>query len=343
MNDILTLKLSIYDIFKINFDQRLNLDLNKYKIIYGYNWFVLIPNDKIVQNYNSNFKENHILKKNGYKKLFNNTCEISKINFYSSQYNSKIFPLLEIYIKCSNCGSYFKLTSKIDRLSKLIESINNSESINRFCSRKCSKIFNINQVNKNYSHELRSKNSKININKVNKLWKNKEWAENQRKNIKQNLQKANEIKLGIRLKELEKLKINFNYKEINYQNLNKNIVCGSYVLKGKFKFDNDNNKYYDILICKSSDIYSEIRWILRVLSQPEKQEKNNPDWTIAKWWYISNLYYNFKFILLTNENGIPEKEALLVEAKYGFDNNMICNKEQIFRDGYSKTHSYWSL
>lgn len=79
------------------------------------------------------------------------------------------------------------------------------------------------------------------------------------------------------------------------------------------------------------------------MSNPEKQDKNDFNWTIAKWWYMANLYYNFEFVLLTDKNGISEEEAILIEAKYGFDSNMICNREQIKIDGYSKTHSYWNL
>ena len=124
--------------------------------------------------------------------------------------------------------------------------------------------------------------------------------------------------------------------------MKENDICGAYILKGKFKNENKNN-VYNLLVCKSNKIYSEIYWILRVLSQPQKQDKNSIDWTIAKWWYIANLYYDFEFILLTSENGISEEEAILTEAKFGFDNNMICDKDQIKKDGYSKTHSYWNL
>ena len=199
------------------------------------------------------------------------------------------------------------------------------------------------------------------IEKQKELWENDhEWAEKQRKNSSkigkkygaENLQKA-------RLKQIEKIKeslnninISLNSSLIDYNSiisLRKNDICGAYVIKAKFKGNIETNKendIYNILVCKSVKVYDEIYWALRVISQPEKQDKvvtNENPWTIAKWWYIANLYYDFEFELITDENGVDEETAILTEAKYGFGNDMLCDREQIERDGYSKSHSYWSL
>lgn len=131
--------------------------------------------------------------------------------------------------------------------------------------------------------------------------------------------------------------------------LKQNDIYGAYVIRAKFKAykntDKENN-IYNVLVCKSVKIYNEIYWVLRVLSHPEKQNKivsDNNLWTVAKWWYISNLYYDFEFILLTDKNGVSEEEALLVEAKYAFDNDMLCDKKQIEINGFSINHSYCNL
>ena len=161
----------------------------------------------------------------------------------------------------------------------------------------------------------------------------------------QNLKIARERKINQIIQDLNKLPLNISYNGININNileLCKNDICGAYIIKGKFKNDRNDN-IYNLLVCKSNKIYNEIYWVLRVISHPEKQDKYNEYWTIAKWWYISNLYYDFTFVLLTNPNGVSEKEALLAEAKCGFENNMLCDKNQIIKDNYSKNHSYWSL
>ena len=185
--------------------------------------------------------------------------------------------------------------------------------------------------------------------KLAELWENDpEWAEKQRKN----LSKARKNQIELFKKHIDKINVIFNNIKINYSKikiLKNNDICGSYVIKAKFKNDVNTKKegnIYNILVCKSVKVYDEIYWALRVISQPEKQDKvvtdDNP-WTIAKWWYIANLYYDFEFELITDEDGISEDIAILAEAKYGFGNDMLCDREQIERDGYSKNHSYWSL
>lgn len=195
----------------------------------------------------------------------------------------------------------------------------------------------------------------------NYLWENdKEWAEKQKNILAENGKKCGAKNLQkARLKRIEKIKeslnninISLDYSLIDYNSiisLCKKDICGAYVIKAKFKNSVQTEKeenVHNILVCKSKNLYDEIYWVLKVISQPEKQDKvitdDNP-WTIAKWWYISNLYYDFKFILLTDKNGVSEEEALLAEAKYGFDHDMFCDKEQIEIDGYSKNHSYWNL
>lgn len=126
--------------------------------------------------------------------------------------------------------------------------------------------------------------------------------------------------------------------------LRKNDICGAYAIKAKFKNykgTNKENKIYKLLVCKSKYIYNEIYWVLRILSQPEKQDRNE-NWTIAKWWYISNLYYNFEFILLTDPDGVSEEEALLIEAKYALSNNMFVEFEENKKPIIEK-HAYFSL
>ena len=185
-----------------------------------------------------------------------------------------------------------------------------------------------------------------------KNWQNEQWAKDQTKRNSFNNFKAKKSFLEKIKNQLNSINITFNNKNIDYykiKELKENDICGAYVIKAKFKNYKGSpkeNLVFNLLACKSNKIYKEIYWILRVLSQPEKQDKivseDNP-WTIAKWWYISNLYYDFEFVLITNENGVSEEEALLTETKYGLNNNMICDKEQIITKGFSETHSYWNL
>ena len=180
-----------------------------------------------------------------------------------------------------------------------------------------------------------------------------DWVNKQNKILIKNLEKANIAKRDRIIKHLSNLNINIENNFINVNNifeLCKNDICGSYVIKGKVKYYKNTpkeNKIFNLLACKSNSIYKEIRWILRVLSQPEKQDKN-AEWTIAKWWYIANLYYDFEFVLLTDPNGVSEEEALLVEAKYSIDNGIMVEFDsnhtpQIDFEIKNGKHGYWSL
>ena len=134
----------------------------------------------------------------------------------------------------------------------------------------------------------------------------------------------------------------------NLQNLRKNDICSAYLIRAKYK---ENNNIYDLLTCKSKYIYDEIFWILKVLSQPKIQIKEiskENSWTYVKWWYIANLYENFEFILLTDPNGVSEEEALLAEAKYAINHNMLVEFDksripQIDYEVHNGKHGYWSL
>ena len=177
------------------------------------------------------------------------------------------------------------------------------------------------------------------------LWKNDpEWTKKQ-KEIR--IEKIKEFLSNI------DIKINSNsidISKISELKREENDICGAYVIKAKFKKDIGTNKegnIYTLLACKSKRVYDEIYWVLRVISQPEKQDKN-AEWTIAKWWYISNLYYDFEFELLTDPTGVSEEEALLYEAKYAIDNDLFvefANEVDNNRNRIPKIdkHSYWSL
>lgn len=172
------------------------------------------------------------------------------------------------------------------------------------------------------------------------------FTENGKKNGKLNLEKA-------KLKQLESIKNDFknlhlkfysNSLDVSFENIKrlcKNDICGAYILKGKFKEGKDNQTF-NLLVCKSKKVYSEIYWILRVLAHPEKQDRYNKSWAISKWWYISNLYQDFEFVLLTDPNGVPEDEALLAEAKYAIDNNLFVEFNEKHEPNIQK-HCYFSL
>ena len=164
----------------------------------------------------------------------------------------------------------------------------------------------------------------------------------------ENLKKAKEARLNKIKEKLSNLSLNITENSININNifkLRKNDICGSYIIKAKYKGDVETEKegnIYKLLPCKSKKMYDEICWVLRVLSQPDKQDKN-AEWTIAKWWYISNLYYDFEFKLLTDPNGVSEEEALIYEAKYAVDNDLFVE----FKDKSNKIpninkHAYFS-
>lgn len=140
-------------------------------------------------------------------------------------------------------------------------------------------------------------------------------------------------------------------KNEDIRNLKQNDICGAYVLKAKFKGykgTKRENEVFKLLPCKSKYIYDEMNWEQRVCSQPEKQDwiitLNNP-WNIAKWWYISNLYYDFEFELLTDPNGVTEDEALYAEYSYADKNDLyveFTTDEKGRRIPIVEKHAYWS-
>ena len=233
-----------------------------------------------------------------------------------------------------------------------------------------------------------SKNIEAAMNTLIELRKNLEWNERQNTINNNNLKIAREKQLWLRENDIEwsnrnkeqcrlmgkkygpinikKIKIkklidlyekinsiNFklNNSNVNYFDISKlkeNDICGAYLIRGKYK---KNGVIYDLLTCKSKNIYNEISWVLRVISQPEKQDKvvtdDNP-WTIAKWWYIANLYYDIEFILLTDLNGVSEEKSLLIEAKYAIEHDLVIKFDkkhipQIDHETGNGKHGYWSL
>ena len=120
------------------------------------------------------------------------------------------------------------------------------------------------------------------------------------------------------------------------------------IIKAKFKYykgTDRENEVFRLGPFKSVKVYDEMYWAFRVLSQPEKQDRFDSDWTITKWWYIANLYYDFEFKLLTNENGVSEEEALVTEAAYASKHNLFV---EFTEDGEGRRipivekHAYWS-
>jgi len=181
------------------------------------------------------------------------------------------------------------------------------------------------------------------------LWKNDpKWVKEQKRNI------TKSRKLIIK-----NFKINFKNFKLNsipiknedIRNLKQNDICGAYVLKAKFKGyigTERKNEVFKLLPCKSKYIYDEMDWEQRVCSQPGKQDwiitEQNP-WNIAKWWYISNLYYDFEFELLTDPNGVSNEEALYAEYNYADKNDLyveFTTDEQGRRIPVVEKHAYWS-
>ena len=184
------------------------------------------------------------------------------------------------------------------------------------------------------------------------LWQDETWRNKIGLPSRENgIKAAQEARLKIIKEQISLLNIKIFESNINIKNIldfRKNNICGVYLIRGKYK---ENTQTYDLLTCKSKYMYDEIYWVTRVLSHPEKQNKiisENNSWTFAKWWYISNLYTDFEFILLTDKNGVSEKEALLIEAKYALDNDLLIefNKNhipQIDYEVHNGKHGYWSI
>ena len=204
-----------------------------------------------------------------------------------------------------------------------------------------------------------------------------EWRERERQQSQKNIAIANKyldehpeirrenakIARELRLQQIKEsllslsLSVSENSIDVSFENilkLSKNDICGAYAIKAKYKNDintKKDGKVYNLLVCKSVKMYDEVYWALRVISQPEKQNKiiseTNP-WTSAKWWYIANLYYDFEFVLLTDQNSVSEEEALLVEAKYAVDNDMFIEFDenhvpQVEYEVRNGKHRYFSL
>ena len=308
-----------------------------YKIKEGPNWFVVVAKEEELK-----------LKENNFKKFYGkNICCFCGEHFLKTASVQFSCGCCKIFFECKNCKKYFEfLKIKEENRNKII----NNEILNKFC-RNCSSL--------NASKLATIRNIE--------LWNDLEWSKNQKQRVLKNLEFAhkywkdkpnlnplseankNKIKnIKLKIDNLNLILIKNSIDVSKIEKLKKNDICGSYVIKAKFKDDlktNNENCIYPLLVCKSKYIYDEIRWILRVLSQPEKQDKN-AEWTIAKWWYIANLYYDFEFELLTDPNGVSDEEALLYEAKYAIDNDLFVefksdnNKNRIPN---IKKHAYFSL
>ena len=211
--------------------------------------------------------------------------------------------------------------------------------------------------------EIHSKNGKINgpinIKKAQEATKqifeeNGEKAEELRKIRAENIKIASQFLLDNIKKLFEENPIKFNNKFISYddlQQLKENDICGAWVIRSKFKAykgtDRENERFR-LGPFKTIKVYDEMSWAGRVIKQPGKQDwiitPKNP-WTDAKQWYISNLYYDFEFELITDENGVTEEEALIAETAYASKYNLFVEfteDEEGRRIPVIEKHAYWS-
>ena len=183
---------------------------------------------------------------------------------------------------------------------------------------------------------------------------NEEWNKNQTKINIENIKKARLFRLNVLKKLFEENPIKFNNKFISYddlQQLKENDICGAWVIRAKFKAykgtDRENERFR-LGPFKAKEVYDEMSWAGRVIKHPEKQDwiitEQNP-WKYAKWWYISNLYYDFEFELITDENGVTEEEALVAEAAYASKYDIFVEfteDEEGRRIPIVEKHAYWS-
>lgn len=181
-----------------------------------------------------------------------------------------------------------------------------------------------------------------------------EWNKRQTKINIENIKKARLFRLNKLEKLFEENPIKFNNKFISYDDLQKlkqNDICGSWVIRAKFKAykgTERENERFRLGPFKAKEVYDEMSWAGRVIKQPEKQDwiitEQNP-WNIAKWWYISNLYYDFEFELITDENGVTEEEALIAEAAYASKYDLFVEFTED-KEGRKipivEKHAYWS-
>lgn len=115
-----------------------------------------------------------------------------------------------------------------------------------------------------------------------------------------------------------------------------NKRCGSIGLYGISKI---NGQRYALNAGKSVNLGNEIRKFWRILSKPQKQDKN---WDYGRWYSITNNYCNFEVIILCVD--VSEPEALLTEMSWAINNdanfkyeiNKLGSKAQKLN-----THGYW--
>lgn len=172
-------------------------------------------------------------------------------------------------IICDYCGKYF-LKEYVRH--NIIEAINNNEKIIAYCCNDCTSKANLKFANKYWKEnpEEKIKQSKINVKRA--IQWHKDHPKESLKISLNNLDEANKIRIKKIKDEISKLNLAINENSININNIKnlcENDICGSYVLKGKYKNDK-SHQIYNLLVCKSIKVYKEIYWILRVLSQPEK-------------------------------------------------------------------------
>ena len=183
---------------------------------------------------------------------------------------------------------------------------------------------------------------------------NGEKAEELRKIRAENIKIASQFLLDNIKKLFEENPIKFNNKFISYddlQQLKENDICGAWVIRAKFKAYKGTNRENERFLLgpfKNIKVYDEMSWAGRVIKHPEKQDwiitEQNP-WKYAKWWYISNLYYDFEFELITDENGVTEEESLIAEAAYASKYNLFVEfteDEEGRRIPVIEKHAYWS-
>lgn len=186
------------------------------------------------------------------------------------------------------------------------------------------------------------------------LENDKEFSNKMSEISKNNLEKAKEAQIQKFKKLFTENPIKLNDKIIYYDDLKKlkqNDICGSWIIRAKFKDykgTNRENERFRLGLFKAKEVYDEMSWAGRVIKQPGKQDwiitPKNP-WTDAKWWYISNLYYDFEFELITDENGVTEEEALVAEAAYASKYNLFVKfttNEEGRRIPIIEKHAYWS-
>lgn len=351
-----------------------------YKIKEGPNWFLIIPkkeyllkakNDskkKMLARYcnlcNSKFEFGSARQNNCLHCILYVKCTNCNIYFESNNNTKYVIEqvsngnLIESFCSkdCSNKFNIIKAHNTLNENPEIRINVGkkNIKIANKYWeTHKEERLENLQKANKYWDqHPNEAKKQRETARnkahqKLKNLWCDEVWSKRQKEISSRNILIANKLKIEEMKQKVSNLNINIFESYIDISNileLKNNDICGTYLIKAKFKNDIQTNKeknIYKLLVCKSKRIYNEIYWILRVLSQPEKQDKN-AEWTIAKWWYIANLYYDFEFILLTDPNGISEEDALLYEAKYAIDNDLFVEFKSLKNPKIDK-HAYFSL